>query len=233
MHVAVIPARGGSKRIPGKNTRLFLGKPMLQMTIERILGLGIFDSIYVSTEDITISKLALASGARVHDRELDFSNDYATTLDVMHSVVKKLEDAELNKNDLVTCIYPVSPLLESHHLAKAVELINKVSDGYVFAGQDQSAQIGRSFRINEKQKLEMLFPDLEKARTQDLSKIYSDAGLFYMAKASTWLSKIPLFSPQSKIVEIGKYESVDIDTEEDWNFAEELFTIRSKNEPWK
>jgi N-acylneuraminate cytidylyltransferase len=230
MHIAVIPARGGSKRIPGKNTRYFLGKPMLQLTIEKIHNLGMFDSIYVSTEDSTISQIAIESGARIHRREVDLSDDFASTLDVIHSTVEHLQGTNVNEDDFVTCVYPVTPLLKPHHLTQAFELLEKTTGGYVFAGQDQSAQIGRSFMVNKKGNLEMMFPTQERMRTQDVPKIYSDAGLFYMGKASTWLSKVPIFSPQSKIIEIGKFESVDIDTEEDWKFVEELFEIRSKNQ---
>ena len=229
MHIAVIPARGGSKRIPGKNIRNFLGKPMLQVTIEKICNLGMFDSIYVSTEDPTISKIAIESGARVHNRAIELSNDFATTLDVVHSTVKYLEGVQLSENDFVTCIYPVTPLLKPKHLTQALALLGKISDGYVFAGQDQSAQIGRSFMTNKNGYLEMIFPSQEQMRTQDVPKIYSDAGLFYMGKVSTWLSKLPIFSPNSKFIEIGKFASVDLDTVEDWKFAEELYEIRSRN----
>lgn len=233
MHVAVIPARGGSKRIPRKNVRNFLGKPMLQATIEKIEGFGLFDRIYVSTEDRAIADLAFESGARILERDVGLSDDYATTLDVVHSIVRQLEGSYLSKNDYVTCIYPVTPLLAYHHLVKALEMLEKTTAGYVFAGQDQSGQIGRSFTAKKNGNLEMIFPSHEQMRTQDLPKIYSDAGLFYMGKVSTWLAKIPIFSPESKFIELGRFESVDIDTEEDWKFAEELFQLRSKNQHHK
>ena len=228
MNIAIIPARGGSKRIPKKNIRSFQGKPMLQLTIEKLVSFEIFDAIYVSTEDPTISKLALESGVRIHEREVTLSDDFTSTLDVMFSAVNHLQALNLNVDDIVSCIYPVTPLLELSHLNKAFLILEEIDGGYVFAGQDQSSQIGRSFFINEKAELEMLFPDREKMRTQDLSKVYSDAGLFYMGKASTWMSRIPIFSQNSKFIELGRYETVDIDTEEDWKFAEELFAVRSK-----
>ena len=229
MHFAIIPARGGSKRIPGKNIRNFNGTPMLQMTVEKALGSGIFDSIFVSTEDEITSDIASKCGASTIKRANHLSDDYATTIDVIQAATNQLQAMEPGTIDFVTCIYPVTPFLRVDHLQKGLEILLKNSESYVFAAQDQSSQVGRSFLINEKEEFEMVFPSHEKKRTQDLPSIYSDAGLFYMAKPSTWLSRIPLFSSNSKIVKIGKYESIDIDTEEDWEFAEELFTMRMKN----
>lgn len=226
MHIAVIPARGGSKRIPGKNTRNFNGTPVLQMTIEKALASGIFDSVYVSTEDETTGNLASKCGAMTIMRESHLSDDYATTIDVIQAATTQLQAVVLGTIDFVTCIYPVTPFLRIDHLQQGLRILAQNAESYVFAAQDQSSQVGRSFRINEKSKLEKVFPTQEQMRTQDLPKIYSDAGLFYMGSAKKWLSKTPLFSPDSKVIKIGRYESIDIDTEEDWRFAEELYKIR-------
>jgi pseudaminic acid cytidylyltransferase len=228
VHIAVIPARGGSKRIPGKNIKNFYGTPMLQATIEKTLYSGIFDSIYVSTEDVTITQLAVKCGAKIVTRENHLSDDYATTIDVIHAAVTQLHKVESSAIDFVTCVYPVTPFLAIDHLRRGLEILWENSESYVFAVQDQSTQVGRSFRINKKDKLEKVFPTQEQMRTQDLPTIYSDAGLFYMGPAKNWLSRTPLFSPNSKFVKIGKYESIDIDTEEDWKFAEELYKIRNR-----
>lgn len=229
MRIAVIPARGGSKRIPAKNIRDFMGTPVLQLTIEKIIKFNFFQDVYVSTEDEATSEIAINCGAKILKRETSLSNDFATTLDVMHDAVNQLRSDVVEASDYVTCIYPVTPLLKFKHLQEAFRILEKVNEGYVFVAQNQSAQMSRSFYFNDIGKIEMLFPAQEKIRTQDVTQIYSDAGLFYTGKASTWLSRIPLFGPESRFVEIGKYDSVDIDTEEDWKFAEELFRIRMGN----
>ena len=206
-----------------------MGIPMLQMTIEKIFKFNLFDDVYVSTEDEATSEIAINCGAKILKREISLSDDFATTLDVMHEAVNQLRSGILKVNDYVTCVYPVTPMLQFKHLQEAFMILEKVNGGYVFVAQNQSAQISRSFYFNDIGKIEMLFPAQEKIRTQDVTQVYSDAGLFYTGKASTWLSRTPLFGPESRFVEIGKYDSVDIDTEEDWKFTEELFRIRMRN----
>ncbi len=225
--IAIIPARGGSKRIPKKNIRKFLGRPILEITIEKARECGVFSQIYVSTDDQDIAELAESSGANVLMRSADLSDDFTKTIDVMFESVRRLELDGLETSDSVTCLYPVSPLLDFRHIVDAQKKLEEFNDAYVFAAQEQTPLLARSFGFDSHSKIKMLFPELEGTRTQDLARIFSDAGLFYTGLGKTWLKRTPIFSRYSKIIEIGRYESIDIDTESDWQFAEELFKMRN------
>ena len=228
MAIAIVPARGGSKRIPRKNVREFLGKPILQTTLEQIQNSKYFTEVIVSTDDQEISSLARSAGVRVLSRSADLGGDFVTTLEVISNAVSMLSLGESGQQEIVVCIYPVTPLLDFSHVIEAGKILENEEDCFVFAAQELT-QVNRGFYFDESERLQMLFPTNENLRTQDLPKMFCDAGLFYAGHAQTWLSGKSIFSPGSKVVKIGKYESIDIDTESDWNFAEELYRIRKEN----
>lgn len=202
---------------------------MLEITLEKARKCEIFSQIYVSTDDQDTAELAEKNGANVLMRSRDLSDDFTKTIDVMFESVRRLELDGLETSDSVTCLYPVSPLLDFRHIVDAQKKLEKLDDAYVFAAQEQTSLLGRSFGFDSQVRIKMLFPELEGTRTQDLARIYSDAGLFYTGLGKTWLKRVPIFSRDSQIIEIGRYESIDIDTESDWLFAEELFKMRNSS----
>lgn len=223
---ALIIARGGSKRIPRKNIKPFLGRPMLQRTIEKAKGSGIFDRIYVSTNDSEIKILSENCGATVLLRSEELSNDYATTTDVMADATERLMQLGANVDDVLVCIYPVTPLLNYEWINQAIASLLHSGSNFVFPAQRFEHPVQRGFLIEEDGKI--LISDLapQGARTQDLPNYFHDAGQFYAGKVNSWLNRIPIMSNNSKIIEIPKYEVLDIDDELDWKMAEELFKIR-------
>ncbi len=226
MVIAIIPARGGSKRIPRKNVRDFLGQPVMQLTIENAIGSETFSQIYVSTDDEEIASLAKQSEAKVLTRSGFLSDDFATTYEVISNHVRELQ---IDEHEIVVCIYPVTPLLDYRHVHEACRILRNSHEGYVFAAQEVTP-INRSFHFDESGNLRMLFKEKESVRTQDLPKVFCDSGLFYAAHAKTWIHSSSIFSENSSVIEIGKYESIDIDVESDWRFAEELYLIRKKRD---
>ena len=230
MNIAIIPARGGSKRIPRKNIKLFHGQPVIAYAIESARESGIFDEVIVSTDDDEIAEIALSFGAVVPwRRPKDLSGDYATTLNVMQDAVKKL-DASLEDLRDICCIYPTVPLLKSSFISEGYRILQEGQWSYVFAGVKQKKSAARFFSVESSGGMEMLFPEHVDTRTQDLSDLYSDAGQFYWGKKSSWVNALPIFSKESTIVEIPWDSAVDIDTQDDWHYAEYLFQkLRKEN----
>ena len=226
MNVAVIPARGGSKRIPRKNIKLFHGLPIIAYAIKVARESEIFDEIFVSTDDEEIAEVAVSFGATIPwMRPKALSDDYATTVSVMQDAVKRLK---MNLIDLenICCIYPATPLLKPNFLSEGLKVLEDGDWSYVFSGLKASTPPQRCFSLGTSMGVEMLFPQYEVTRAQDLSDFYSDAGQFYWGRRSSWESGLPIFSSQSTILEIPSGLSIDIDTLDDWHRAEFLFELQ-------
>ena len=225
MNIAVIPARGGSKRIPRKNIKLFHGLPVIAYAIKAAKESEIIDEIFVSTDDEEIAEIAMSFGATIPwIRSKDLSDDYATTVSVMQDAVKKLE---MNFVELenICCIYPATPLLKPSFLSQGLEILETGDWDYVFSGLKASTPPQRYFSLGISKEVEMLSPEFEATRTQDLEHYYSDAGQFYWGRTSSWDSGLPIFSSKSTILEIPGESAIDIDTPEDWHYAENLFKL--------
>lgn len=224
MNIAIIPARSGSKRIKNKNIKIFKKKPIIYWSIKEALKSKLFDKVYVSTDSKKIAKIAKKFGAEVPFlRSKKLSNDYAGTTDVIIDLIKKINKYSYIKN--VCCIYPAAPFLKSSDLKKGFNILNKKKCDYVFSATKHSSNFYRAFSISKKNKISMIFKKNYKKRTQDLKNIYVDAGQFYWAKKSIWINKRKVFEGNSKIVDIPKNRSSDIDTIEDWKLAEKLSKI--------
>ncbi len=224
--IAVIPARGGSKRIPRKNLKLFNGAPIISYAIKTALESNIFDEVIVSTDDEEIAELSLNFGAKIPwMRPKVLADDYATTINVMQDAAKKLK---ISRSDLksICCLYPTTPLLKSEFLLKAQEILIKNDWNYVFSGLKVTPSPYRFFTLEETEEVKMLFPQKETSRTQDLSPIYHDAGQFYWGTVQAWELGLPIFSSKSTIVELAADSVIDIDTEDDWLKAERLFQLQ-------
>ena len=225
MNIAVIPARGGSKRIPRKNIKHFHGLPVIAYAIKAAKESGVFDEIYVSTDDEEIAEVATSFGAKVPwIRQPELSDDYATTISVLQDAVKKLETNLINLEN-ICCIYPATPLLKPRFLSQGLKILENGNWDYVFSGVKTTTPPQRFFSLGISMGVEMLFPEHKTTRTQDLSNYYYDAGQFYWGRKASWKSSLPIFSSKSTILEMPSESAVDIDTPEDWHYAEALFNL--------
>jgi pseudaminic acid cytidylyltransferase len=220
--LAVIPARGGSKRIPRKNIRLFAGKPMIGYSIECALHSKLFDRVVVSTDDAEISSVARDFGAEVpFTRPPSLADDHTGTTEVVAHAV----DWFRGHGDPVAevcCIYPTAPFIHSEDLKEGLRLIQTGRWRYVFAATRFTAPVYRSFRRTGDGGLEMLFPEHFSTRSQDLPEVLHDAAQFYWGRAEAWLNRERVFDRDSTIVPIPIGRVQDIDTEDDWKHAEAM-----------
>ena len=216
--LAMITARGGSKRIPKKNVKEFCGKPILWYSIEAALKAGVFDEVMVSTDDEEISKLARQAGASVpFMRSEDTANDYASTDEVIMEVLKEYEKIG-QTFDSFCCIYPTAPFITAGRLKEAMELLETADSVMPVVAFSYPPQ--RGLIVNGEGYVERQFPQYATTRSQDLEKVYHDCGQFYACKT------IPFMEAETTDVEklvplvLSEMEVQDIDTLEDWELAE-------------
>lgn len=220
--IAVITARGGSKRIPRKNIKEFCGKPIIQYSIEAALASGLFDEVMVSTDDEEIAEIARKSGANVpFMRSEETSNDYAGTNDVLKEVFTEYEKRGQHF-DIAVCIYPTAPFITAEKLKKAVALMESEHADAVTPVVRFSFPPQRAFVIRE-DFLQYQFPEYAMARSQDLEPIYHDCGQFYVVKVDNVLNNVEIKKTLPLVV--SELEVQDIDNEEDWKIAEMKYKI--------
>lgn len=223
--VAVIPARGGSKRIPRKNIRMFSGKPMIAHSIEAALQSHLFDRVIVSTDDKEIADVAVQYGAEVPFMRPDgLSDDHAGTIDVIAHATGWLHEQGYSPS-AVCCIYATAPCLQVEDLRRAADIFDRGHWQYVFSATSFSFPIFRSFKQNVDASLEMFFPEHFQTRSQDLPKAMHDAGQFYLGRPEAWLSGLALFGKNSTIVELPRWRVQDIDDLDDWKRAELIYKL--------
>jgi N-acylneuraminate cytidylyltransferase len=231
VNLAVIPARGGSKRIPRKNIREFAGKPMIAHSIECATGSGLFDRILVSTDDEEIREVALRSGAEVpFMRPAALADDHTGTTAVVAHAIKWIQ-SEGTVPAAVCCLYATAPFMRAEDLESGLRILVTGRWQFVFSATDFPAPVERAFRWRTDQGLEMLFAEQFAARSQDLGEIFHDAGQFYWGKPEAWLSQSRIFDTHSTIVRIPRWRVQDIDTPEDWEQAELLHQILKAQRP--
>lgn len=224
--VAIIPARGGSKRIPRKNIRPFLGKPILAYSVEVALQSQLFSEVMVSTEDDEITSLALQHGASVPFRRSEqTASDYATTTDVLLEVLECYE-SQGRVFDYGCCIYPAAPFITIDLLVSAWEML--IDHGYdsVFPVLRFSHPIQRALKLEGTQAT-MFWPSHDAARSQDLTPAYHDAGQFYWFNSAAIQQKKRLWTDHSGAIVIAELDAHDIDTLEDWTMAEFKYQYRA------
>ncbi len=227
MRIAVIPARGGSKRIPRKNIRAFHGKPMIAWSIEAARASACFDRIVVSTDDQEIASVAREWGAEVpFMRPPGLSGDHAATAPVIRHAIESLQQNGYAP-DHVCCIYATAPFLRSSDLRRGLELVLASDADYAFSVTSFPFPIQRAVRINAAGRVEMFWPEHAAARSQDLEEAFHDAGQFYWGTVGAWLAERPIFAIGSVPVRLPRHRVQDIDTEEDWHRAELLFAAVS------
>jgi N-acylneuraminate cytidylyltransferase len=229
MNIAVIPARGGSKRIPRKNIKLFNGLPVISYAIAAAKDSALFDQIVVSTDDEEIAEIAISFGASIPwMRQKDLSDDYSTTISVMQDAVNQL-DASVNDLKYVCCIYPATPLLSPSFLRDGLRILKNGNWDYVVTASLSKAPPERSLVIGNTNEITMRFPGHETTRTQDFPPAYFDAGQFYWGRKTAWQRGLPILTSKSTILELPRELAVDIDTLDDWHYAERIFKVHGKD----
>jgi N-acylneuraminate cytidylyltransferase len=222
MRVAVIPARGGSKRIPRKNVRPFAGKPMIAYSIECSLASRLFDRVIVSTDDPEIAQVARDFGADVpFMRPAALADDHAGVTEVIAHAIEALQ-AQGVELTAVCCIYATAPFLRAADLEQGLDALESGAFEYVLAATTFSYPIFRSFGELPGGGLEMVFPDRFETRSQDLPEALHDAAQFCWGRPEAWLARRRVFDRHSTVVRIPRWRVQDIDTEEDWARAEAM-----------
>ena len=220
-NLCIIPARGGSKRIPRKNVKPFLGKPMIAYSIEAALASNLFDEVMVSTDDEEIAEVARQYGAKVpFMRSAETANDFATTADVLHEVINKYK--ELGQVfDNFCCIYATAPMMQSKDIISAYNRLQSSDFTIVYPVVQFSYPIWRCLDLAEDGSMKRHWPEFENSRSQDLPKEYHDTGTFYWYKTKEWLAGNILTGG----IEVDETTIQDIDTETDWKIAEMKYKL--------
>lgn len=226
--LCIIPARGGSKRIPKKNIKNFLGKPIIAYSIETALKSGIFDEVMVSTDDFEIAEIAQGLGAKVpFMRSSSNSDDYAGTFEVIEEVINNYKkNGKSYKHGC--CIYPTAPLLSVNSLSEGLELLLNNNFTTVFPIVEFSFPILRSLRLDDNNKVSMNFKKHQRSRSQDLPKSYHDAGQFYWFSTENLLKSKEIYGKNSGAIVLNQMQVQDIDQMIDWQLAEIKYNLNSE-----
>lgn len=232
MQIAVIPARGGSKRIPRKNILPFGGQPMISWAIAAARDSGLFAQIVVSTDDAEIAQVARDAGAQVpFMRPAALSDDMSPTRGVINHAITQVENATGARVQTVCCIYATAALITAGDIQAARSLlVRDAQTRFVFAAASYPHPVQRAMVETGQGGVEMLFPQHAKTRSQDLPETFHDAGMFYWGHRDAFVEEHPMFSPRSQPYVIPRTRAQDIDTPEDWAFAEALLAMRLAGE---
>lgn len=225
MNLALIPARGGSKRIPRKNIRPFRGRPMIAWSIEAASASGCFDCILVSTDDEEIAAVARSHGAEVPFlRPAHLADDQATTQAVVLHALQWCEQQGLVPR-AVCCLYATAPFVQPADLVAAGQLLDQAPTGsFVFTATSFPFPIQRAIQIDAAGRSAMFHPEHFNTRSQDLEEAFHDAGQFYWARPEAWSTSLNLFDDSRPLI-LPRWRVQDIDTEEDWTRAELLHQL--------
>jgi len=227
--LCIIPARSGSKRIPKKNIRNFLGKPIIAYSIETALKSGVFDEVMVSTDDVEIAEIAINYGAKVpFYRNKENADDFATTFDVIKEVIAEYQKTHIHF-DQACCFYATAPLVSTKSINDAFSLLEKNNFDTVFPAIRFGFPIQRALKIDENQRMSLIAPEHEQTRSQDLEPAYHDAGQFYVFNIKDVLNKGKLWTDNTGIIEISESCAQDIDNEVDWQLAELKYQLNPNN----
>ena len=225
MRICVIPARGGSKRIPRKNIKPFMGKPVIGYAIEAALASGVFDEVLISTDDPEIAAIAQQFGASVpFYRPKELSDDHTATAPVLIHAIEWYE-AQGHKVDEMTCIYPANPFLNASLLKEGYNLWKQAQTDYCFAVSEFPSAPQRALKLDANGHVGSMYPQFRQTRTQDLDRAFFDAGMFYFCRAQTYKDGVPMHSEAATPYILPRHLAHDIDTEEDWNYAETIYKV--------
>ncbi len=220
MYVAIIPARGGSKRIPRKNIKMFHGKPMIAWSLEATRASGLFEHIIVSTDSDEIADIAISLGAEVpFIRPAELSGDYTGTTEVMAHALTWLRTQDW-VIEAACCVYATAPFLRQQDLIRGLDALTSGPWAYAFSVTDFPSAISRSFKKSKCGGVDMFFPEYFSSRSQDQAEAFHDAAQFYWGRLDAWVHGVQIFGRDSYPVHIPRWRVQDIDTEDDWIRAE-------------
>lgn len=225
MRIAIIPARGGSKRIPRKNIKLFAGLPIMAHSIKAAQESGLFDRIIVTTDDEEIAEVARTYGAEVpFIRPKELSDDHTATIPVIAHAIQILRK-EGCQIDAACCIYATAPFVRAEDIKHAYEALIRHQKSYAFPVTTFGFPIFRGVKRDVEGNIEMFWPEHFATRSQDLPEAYHDVGQFYWGKPEAWLSGTPIFSEAATTIVLPRHLVQDIDTPEDWIRAELMYKV--------
>lgn len=229
MNIAIIPARGGSKRIPHKNIKPFFGQPIIAYTIQTAIAAGCFERILVTTDDTDIAAVAVEYGADVLMRPAELATDMAATMPVVAHALVQQPDIEQIHN---TCLmYATAPLMCANDIRQALAILQEQSAEYVFAATSYASPIQRAFSVDKQHSVNMFQPEFLHTRSQDLIPAYHDAAQFYWGKTKAFIAQTPVFAPHSHAKIIDRWRVQDIDDIADWDLAERLYSVAQHSLP--
>ena len=227
--MAIIPARGGSKRIPRKNIKLFCGKPIIVYSIEAALSSKVFDKVIVSTDDQEIAEIAEKNGASVPFlRPSSLSTDETATAPVIAHAIDWLKADGIEVSE-ACCIYATAPFVQPADILNGFEKMQSGLWDFVFSATAFEFPIFRSFKCHSDNSVEMFFPSYYAKRSQDLPRSFHDAGQFYWGSAIAWRENRKIFDRMSSVVHVPRWRSQDIDDMEDWARAEIMMEVIKKS----
>ena len=228
--LAIIPARGGSKRIPRKNIKDFLGKPIIAYSIETALESGLFEEVMVSTDDEEIAEVAKEYGANVPFIRSDSNaDDHASIIDVLKEVISEFKGKENKSFDYACCIYATAPLLRLQFLKKGYEMISDDKFEVILPVVEFSYPVWRGLKISENQLAEMIWPEHVDSRSQDMKKVFHDAGQWFWFNPDQIFKQSNILNSKLGVIELDEMEVQDIDTEADWALAQLKYKLKSKS----
>jgi pseudaminic acid cytidylyltransferase len=223
MKLCVIPARGGSKRIPRKNIKFFYEQPIIGYSIKAAIASQCFDRIIVSTNDQEIAEVAQSFGAEVpFIRPDELSNDYAATIPVVKHAIEWFNEQGQSPID-VCCLYATAPFVSAKSIRKAYAQFKETQADYCFTVTSFNFPIQRAIKLTQENRIDMFYPEYFDTRSQDLKEAYHDAGQFYWGRAEAFKQQKPFFSKYSSPFILPRHLVQDIDTEEDWRRAELMY----------
>lgn len=224
MKIAIIPARGGSKRIPGKNVKMFCGKPMISWAIDYARGSKMFEKVIVSTDDEHIAHVARSAGAETPFlRPPELADDFTPTVPVIAHAIETCQTMGWSV-DYACCIYPCVPFLQIQDLIDGFALMQDAHANFSYPVTSYAHPIQRAMRRLPTGKMELIQPEYELTRTQDLENSYHDTGQFYWGTARAWTARMKMHTDGVGLV-IPNWRVVDIDNIDDWKRAEILYEI--------
>lgn len=223
MRIAVIPARGGSKRIPRKNIRPFCGAPMIAWSIAAARASKCFEHVIVSTDDDEIAQVAREHGAEVPFlRPKHLADDHTGTIAVIAHAIQALKERGMDVQE-TCCIYATAPFVRADDIQRGFSRLCETQADFAFSVTSYAFPIQRAIRMNSDGRVEMFYPEHFNTRSQDLEEAWHDAGQFYWGRAAAWLEGQPVFGEKSVPVILPRHRVQDIDTQEDWVRAEWMF----------
>jgi len=228
MNICIIPARGGSKRIPRKNIKEFNGMPIIAYSIKAAIDSNCFDKVIVSTDDDEIAALSKHYGAEVpFTRPQELSGDYTSTISVIKHAIEWFESNKININ-YVCCLYATAPFIQSKTISNAYLQLIDSGANYCFSVTSFPFPVQRSIKITSLNRVNMLYPEYFNYRSQDLEEAYHDAGQFYWGESNAFKEELPFFSEFATPYLIPRFLVQDIDTNEDWIRAEAMYQVLQK-----